>query len=83
MPRKQKTNLSDVDSKTSILKEIYNDSFTVKNTSLNILKSISKNIDYENKEEVLNILPLVQKQMDIINYNNDTMLQIQDKLNGE
>jgi hypothetical protein len=83
MPRKQKTNLSDVDSKTSILNEIYKDTFTVKNTSLNILKSINKNIDYENKEEVLNILPLVQKQMDIINHNNDVMLQIQAKLNGE
>ena len=34
-------------------------------------------------EEVLNILPLVQKQMDIINHNNDVMLQIQAKLNGE
>ena len=82
MPRKQKTNLSDVDSNKIILNEIYKDAFTVKNTSLNILKNISKNIDYENKEEVMNILPLVQKQMDIINHNNDIMLLIQDKLNG-
>ena len=47
MPRKQKTNLSDVDSNKIILNEIYKDAFTVKNTSLNILKNISKNIDYE------------------------------------
>jgi DNA-binding transcriptional regulator GbsR (MarR family) len=82
MPRKSKTNLSDENSKDNILKEIYNDVFTVKNTSLRILKGIANEIDYTNKEEVLKYLPMVQKQMEIINKNNDTLLLIQERLNG-
>ena len=82
MPRKSKTNLFEENSKDNILKEIYNDVFTVKNTSLKILKSIANEIDYTNKEEVLIYLPMVQKQMEIINKNNDTLLLIQERLNG-
>ena len=82
MPRKSKTNLFDENSKDNILKEIYNDVFTVKNTSLRILRGIANEIDYTNKEEVLKYLPMIQKQMEIINQNNDTLLLIQERLNG-
>lgn len=82
MPRKAKTNLSDDNSHKLILNEIYKDTFTVKNTSLNILRNVAAVLDYSNKEEVIRMLPLVQKQMDIITKTNDTMMLIQEKLNG-
>ena len=80
MPRKAKSNLSDENSKIKILTEVYNDNFTVKNLSLNILKNVAKNINYEDKEEVIKMLPLVHKQMDIVNHTNDVIITIQNKL---
>ncbi len=81
MPRKAKTNLADDNAKNKILKEIYDDTFNVKTTSINILRNISKNINYENKEEVITMLPLVQKQMDIITKANDTLFEINNRIN--
>lgn len=83
MPRKSKTNLTDDNAKNKILKEIYDDTFNIKTTSINILRNISKNINYENKEEVITILPLVQKQMDIIIKANDTLFEINNRINEE
>ena len=80
MPRKAKSNLSDENSKIKILTEVYNDNFTVKNLSLNILKNVAKNINYEDKEEVIKMLPLVHKQMDIVNHTNEVIITIQSKL---
>ena len=82
MPRKAKTNLTDEGSKGKLLKEVYNDAFNIKTTSVNILRNIAKDINYNDKQEVLNILPLVQKQMDIIANANDTLLEIETRING-
>jgi len=82
MPRKAKTDITAVGSKEKLLKEVYNDTFAIKTTSINIMRNISKDIDYNDKQEVLNILPLVQKQMDIIAKANDTLLELDTRLNG-
>lgn len=82
MPRKPKTDLTGEKSKEQLLREIYNDSFQVKNTSMNIMRNVAKDIDYNNKSEVLTILPLIQKQMDIINKTNETLLEIERRING-
>jgi len=81
MPRKKKLNLTDENSNTQTLFSAYTDAFTVKNVSLNIIRSLSKTIDFENKQEVLNLLPLIQKQMEIVNQTNEAMITIQEKLN--
>lgn len=78
MPRKKKLEFSD---ENTILKNSYVDACTVKNVSINIIRHVSKTINYENKEEVFNLLPLMQKQMDIIEQSNQTILTILDKLN--
>ena len=80
MPRKAKANLSEENSKIKILTEVYNDNFTVKNISLKILKNVAENINYDNKEEVIRMLPLVHKQMDIVNHTNEVIITIQSKL---
>ena len=49
MPRKSKTNLGDTQAKESLLKEMYDDTFTVKNLSINIIRQMSKSINYENQ----------------------------------
>lgn len=82
MPRKTKVKLSDENVKEGILTQVYNDAFTVKNHSLNILKNLTQTIDYSNKEDVIDMLIIVQKQMDIINHNNEVILKIQEQLNG-
>ena len=81
MPRRAKAKLNEGNSEIKILTEVYNDNFTVKNLSLNILKNVAKNINYDDKEEVLKTLPFVQKQMDIINHTNGVIITIQNKLN--
>jgi hypothetical protein len=82
MPRKAKTDITAEGSKSKLLKEIYNDAVIIKVTSINMLKNISKDINYNDKQEVLNTIPLVQKQMDIIARANDTLLEIDSRLNG-
>ena len=82
MPRKTKVKLSDENVKEGILTQVYNDAFTVKNHSLNILKNLTQTIYYSNKEDVIDMLIIVQKQMDIINHNNEVILKIQEQLNG-
>jgi len=82
MPRKSKTKLNEDNAHKSIMGEIYVDAFTVKNTSMKILKQLADNIDYDNKEEVFKTLPFVEKQMEVINKTNDVMLDITTRLNG-
>lgn len=83
MPRKTRVDINGGTTENqALLKEVYTDTFTVKNTSMNIMRNIAKTIDYDNKDEVLRILPVVQKQMDIITKANDTLLEVQKRLNG-
>lgn len=79
MPRRKKTDLKNDDG-SNLLNEIYIDMFAMKTISMNVLRNISKEIDYTNKEEVLQMLPMVQKQMEIYQKNNDTLLLIEDRL---
>ena len=58
MPRKQKTNLGDDQAKESLLKEVYDDTFTVKNLSINIIRQMAKSINYDNQEEIITLLPI-------------------------
>jgi hypothetical protein len=82
MPRKAKTDITSEGSQVKLLKEVYNDTFNIKTTSVNIMRNISKDINYNDKQEVITILPLVQKQMDIIARANDTLLELDTRLNG-
>lgn len=79
MPRRKKTDLKNDDG-SNLLNEIYIDMFAMKTISMNVLRNISKEIDYTNKEEVLQMLPMVQKQMEIYQKNNDTLLLIEDRM---
>lgn len=83
MPRKPKPNILDSENKMLVLSDIYTDAYSVKNVSVNAMKSIAKNIDYDNKDDVLSLLPLVQKQMEIIQKANDTILNVERLINGE
>lgn len=79
MPRRKKTDIKNDDG-SNLLNEIYIDMFTLKTLSMNVLRNLSKEIDYTDKEEVMRILPLVQKQMEIYQKNNDTLLLIEDRM---
>lgn len=81
MPRKQKTNLGDDQAKESLLKEVYDDTFTVKNLSINIIRQMAKSINYDNQEEIITLLPILQKQMDIIDVANNKLMEIYQSLN--
>lgn len=80
MPRVKKSNLND---EMEIFNEIYTDTWKVKKESLSIMNQIGKNVDYDNKNEVITLLPHIQKQMDIIKNCNDTILSIHTKIYGE
>jgi hypothetical protein len=82
MPRKQKTNLGDDQAKESLLKEVYDDTFTVKNLSINIIRQMAKSINYDNQEEIITLLPILQKQMDIIDVANNKLMEIYQSLNS-
>lgn len=82
MPRKSKTNLGDTQAKESLLKEMYDDTFTVKNLSINIIRQMSKSINYENQEQIITLLPILQKQMDIIDGANNKLMEIYQTLNS-
>lgn len=82
MPRKTKTNLGDDQAKELLLKEIYGDTFTVKNLSINIIRQMSKSINYDNQEEIITLLPILQKQMDIIDGANNKLMEIYQTLNN-
>lgn len=82
MPRKTKTNLEDDQAKELLLKEIYSDTFTVKNLSINIIRQMSKSINYDNQEEIITLLPILQKQMDIIDGANNKLMEIYQTLNN-
>lgn len=82
MPRKSKTNLGDDQAKESLLKEIYSDTFTVKNLSINIIRQMSKSINYDNQKEIITLLPILQKQMDIIDGANNKLMEIYQTLNN-
>jgi hypothetical protein len=82
MPRKSKTKLDDNQAKESLLNEIYNDTFTIKNLSINIIRQMSKTINYDNQKEVIEILPILQKQMDIIDVANNKLMQIYQNINN-
>lgn len=79
MPRKSKVDPNEENSSEKLLKQIYNDNFFTINQSIKILNNLSKTIDYNNKEEVTVFIPIVQKQMDILNESNNIMLKIQEK----
>ena len=82
MPRKSKTNLGDTQAKESLLKEMYDDTFTVKNLSINIIRQMSKSINYENQEQIITLLPILQKQIDIIDGANNKLMEIYQTLNS-
>jgi hypothetical protein len=82
MPRKSKTNLGGNQAKESLLMEIYSDTFTVKNLSINIIRQMSKSINYDNQEEIITLLPILQKQMDIIGTANNKLMEIYQNLNS-
>jgi hypothetical protein len=79
MPRKKKTDVL-TDDGTGLLREIYVDSFTVKTMTMKILSNISKNVDYNNKEEVMETLPLVQKQIELFLRNNEILMSLEQRL---
>lgn len=81
MPRKKRPNILNLDEKKDVLNDVYIDAYSVKNVSVNAMKSIAINIDYTNKEDVLSMLPLVQKQMEIIQNANDTILDVEERIN--
>lgn len=81
MPRKPKPKLL-TDSPETLLKELYNDSFMVKLTSIDIMRNIAKVVDYHNPDQIDRLIPMIQKQMDIINKTQDTMLEIQTKIDN-
>jgi hypothetical protein len=62
--------------------EIYNDAFAIKNLSINIIRQMSKTINYDNQKEVIEILPILQKQMDIIDVANNKLMQIYQNINN-
>jgi hypothetical protein len=83
MPRKAKTNLLSENATQQLLKEVYSDTFNVKNLSVLAMRNLAKQINYEDKEEVCKLLPMVQKQMDIIQEANITLMDIQNRLVNE
>jgi len=83
MPRKRTPKIELAECRVDVLKDIYKGAFDTKTVSVNSMRSLSKEIDYTNKEDVLKLLPLVQKQMEIIQDANDTMLVVEERINGK
>jgi hypothetical protein len=77
MPRKSKINPNENNAKQKMLSQIYNDNFFAVNQSIKMLNNISKLINYDDKEDVEKYIPIVQKQLDILNESNNIMIKIQ------
>ena len=81
MPRKKKPDINDLNSKAEIFKDVYGDAFAIKTASVNAMRKLSREIDYTNKEEVIQLLPIVQEHMRLIHRANDTILDLEHRVN--
>lgn len=64
-----------------VLEAVYKDSFLVKTTAIKSLKTLSKTIDYSNKEEVIKTIPIVEKLIKAINDANNNILEVEKRTN--
>jgi hypothetical protein len=64
-----------------ILDAVYKDSFLVKTTAIQTLKTLTKTIDYSNKEEVMKTIPMVENLIKAINDANNNILEVEKRTN--
>jgi hypothetical protein len=63
------------------LDAVHKDSFLVKTTAIQTLKTLTKTIDYSNKEEVMKTIPMVENLIKAINDANNNILEVEKRTN--